>query len=66
MQVKNAAELKSREETKVSQNGSNGSNGASLSFDFKQYMEERAQLVNEALDKAVPLQYPEAVTEAMR
>lgn len=50
----------------MSQNGSNGSNGASLSFDFKQYMEERAQLVNEALDKAVPLQYPEAVTEAMR
>jgi hypothetical protein len=35
-------------------------------FDFKEYMMQRAMLVNVALDKAVPLQYPEVVTEAMR
>lgn len=35
-------------------------------FDFNKYMGETAQQVNEALDKAVPLAYPEAVTESMR
>ena len=54
MQVTGAAELKSREVE------------AAATFDFKQYMQDRAELVNEALDRAVPLQYPEAVTEAMR
>jgi hypothetical protein len=35
-------------------------------FDFKEYMMQRAARVNAALDKAVPLRYPEVVTEAMR
>ena len=35
-------------------------------FDFAAYMKERAMLMNDALDKSVPLQYPEAVTESMR
>lgn len=35
-------------------------------FNFKQYMVNRAELVNDALDAAVPLQYPEAVVESMR
>ncbi|GAX80153.1 hypothetical protein CEUSTIGMA_g7591.t1 [Chlamydomonas eustigma] len=35
-------------------------------FDFESYMVERAKLVNKALDQAVPLVYPETLTEAMR
>ncbi len=35
-------------------------------FNFASYMKERAQLVNEALDKSVPLQYPEVINESMR
>ncbi|CAK0784644.1 Geranylgeranyl pyrophosphate synthase [Coccomyxa viridis] len=35
-------------------------------FNFGTYMKERAQLVNEALDKSVPLQYPETINESMR
>ena len=35
-------------------------------FNFGIYMKERAQLVNEALDKSVPLQYPETINESMR
>ena len=35
-------------------------------FNFGAYMKERAQLVNEALDKSVPLQYPEIINESMR
>ena len=35
-------------------------------FNFASYMKERAQLVNEALDKSVPLQYPETINESMR
>ena len=57
--MRGAAELKSREEVQTE-------SGQELKFSFKEYMMKRAQLVNEALDKAVPLQYPEAVTEAMR
>ncbi len=30
-----------------------------LKFSFKEYMMQRAELVNEAMDRAVPLQYPE-------
>lgn len=56
MQVRGAAELQAREVVAA----------APKEFNFKEYMVKRAQLVNEALDKAVPLQYPEAVTEAMR
>ena len=35
-------------------------------FNFGTYMKERARLVNEALDKSVPLQYPETINESMR
>mmetsp|Transcript_7866 Transcript_7866/g.23685 ORF Transcript_7866/g.23685 Transcript_7866/m.23685 type:complete len:348 (-) Transcript_7866:780-1823(-) len=35
-------------------------------FDFETYMRGRAVVVNEALDAAVPVAYPEALTEAMR
>lgn len=33
---------------------------------FNEYIESRAKLVNKALDEAVPLIYPEVVTESMR
>lgn len=36
------------------------------SFDFNQYMKERATLIDAALDKSVPLQYPEVINESMR
>jgi geranylgeranyl diphosphate synthase, type II len=39
---------------------------AARSFDFKIYMGERAALIDEALDRAVPLQYPEVILESMR
>ncbi len=39
---------------------------AKPSFDFKKYMGERAQLIDAALDKSVPMQYPEVVNESMR
>ena len=58
LQVRSAAELKSREELETS--------APVQTFKFKEYMLKRAELVNQALDKAVPLQYPEEVTEAMR
>ncbi len=35
-------------------------------FNFRQYMANRAELVNEALEASVPLQYPEDVVESMR
>lgn len=35
-------------------------------FEFNSYMGRKAMAVNAALDKAVPLRYPEMVTEAMR
>ena len=35
-------------------------------FNFGAYMKERAMLVNEALDRSVPLQYPEVIHESMR
>lgn len=37
-----------------------------LKFDFNVYMKSKAQAVNVALDKAVPMQYPEKIREAMR
>lgn len=39
---------------------------ANVPFDFKSYIGSKARAVHIALDKAVPLQPPEAVTEAMR
>lgn len=39
---------------------------AAESFDFETYMKSRAKMVNAALDKAVPLEYPEDLTESMR
>lgn len=35
-------------------------------FDFNMYMAERAQVIDAALDRSVPLQYPEVINEAMR
>ena len=35
-------------------------------FDFGSYVKEHAVLVNEALDRLVPLQHPEDITEPMR
>ena len=35
-------------------------------FDFRQYMAERAQIIDAALDKSVPMQYPEVINESMR
>ena len=35
-------------------------------FDFGLYMKDRAVLIDAALDKSVPLQYPEVINEAMR
>ncbi|GLC37689.1 Geranylgeranyl pyrophosphate synthase [Pleodorina starrii] len=36
------------------------------SFDFNQYMVDRATLVNKALDEAVPQKYPDTLYESMR
>lgn len=35
-------------------------------FDFASYMGEKAKAVNAALDKAVPMQYPEKIHGSMR
>lgn len=40
--------------------------GETAPFDFKAFMGKKAKTVNAALDLAVPLKYPEAVTGAMR
>nr|ACZ57571.1 isoprenyl diphosphate synthase [Picea abies] len=40
--------------------------GKVTEFDFKEYMRSKAMSVNEALDRAVPLRYPEKIHEAMR
>jgi len=37
-----------------------------IEFDFKEYLRSKAMAVNEALDRAVPLRYPERIHEAMR
>nr|APX64491.1 geranylgeranyl diphosphate synthase [Phalaenopsis bellina] len=39
---------------------------AQLKFDFKSYMLSKAAVVNQALDLAVPLTYPDRINEAMR
>lgn len=39
---------------------------AKPSFDFNRYMGERAKLIDAALDKSVPMQYPEVINESMR
>lgn len=38
----------------------------SPAFDFGTYITERAAMVNQALDEAIPAVYPETLTEAMR
>ncbi|KAJ7000437.1 geranylgeranyl pyrophosphate synthase 7, chloroplastic [Populus alba] len=37
-----------------------------LAFEFKEYMINKANQVNKALDEAVPLQHPQKINEAMR
>ena len=39
---------------------------ADSGFDFKQYLREKAKLIEAALDASVPLVYPQDVTAAMR
>ena len=39
---------------------------AAQSFDFKGYMKQRAVMVNEALDKALPRRHPEVLLDSMR
>jgi geranylgeranyl diphosphate synthase type II len=39
---------------------------AGTEFDFASYMTERGALVNKALDAAIPVKYPEVLTESMR
>lgn len=39
---------------------------AAGALDFGEYMKQRAVLVNEALERSVPLQYPEVINESMR
>lgn len=39
---------------------------AAESFDFASYMADTAKSVQAALDKAVPLKYPESLNEGMR
>ena len=43
-----------------------GSSNGAGGFDFKQYMQGKAQLIDAALDASVPLVYPQDVTAAMR
>lgn len=52
------AEVMPREATSVQ--------ASTEAFDFNKYMLSRAQLINKALDAAVPEQYPEVVTGSMR
>lgn len=56
LQVQATAEVLSRPDTHIHADR----------FNFKGYMASRAELVNEALEASVPLQYPEDVVESMR
>ena len=44
---------------------SSASNGTG-EFDFKQYMADRATMIDAALDASIPMQYPEIIHESMR
>ncbi|GFH09988.1 geranylgeranyl pyrophosphate synthase GGPPS1 [Haematococcus lacustris] len=35
-------------------------------FDFEMYMRDRAEMVNKALDAALPSRYPEVLVDSMR
>nr|AGM53487.1 geranyl geranyl diphosphate synthase-like protein [Cephalotaxus mannii] len=37
-----------------------------IGFDFKEYMKSKAVAVDKALDKAIPVEYPEKIHESMR
>jgi len=39
---------------------------AKASFNFQEYMGERAKIIDDALDRSIPEQYPEIIHEAMR
>lgn len=52
--------------TETSAPSTSSSSASAAPFDFKLYMGTQAAAVHAALDAAVPLAYPEAVTEAMR
>lgn len=40
--------------------------GLAIEFDFNEYMRSKAEAVNKALDKAIPLEYPQKLHESMR
>nr|WID94116.1 GGPPS [Taxus x media] len=40
--------------------------GKDIEFDFNEYMKSKAVAVDAALDKAIPLEYPEKIHESMR
>ncbi|GLJ21147.1 hypothetical protein SUGI_0386820 [Cryptomeria japonica] len=40
--------------------------GQSVGFDFKNYMQSKAEAVDKALDTAIPLEYPKKLHESMR
>ena len=39
---------------------------ATADFNFEQYMYKRGKMINQALDKALPMAYPPDVIESMR
>ena len=59
MTVERAPQVRSTAETLVAR-------PAAEALDFGEYMKQRAVLVNEALERSVPLQYPEVINESMR
>ena len=70
-QARCAADVMVAEQQRTEQQSRDGGavpsgDGDAGSFDFKQYMKSRAELIDQALDKSVPMQYPELVSEAMR
>ena len=39
---------------------------ATADFNFEQYMYQRGKMINQALDKSIPMAYPPDVIESMR
>lgn len=60
------AEQQQQTEQQARDGGAAPSGDGAEAFDFKQYMKQRAELIDQALDKSVPMQYPELVNESMR
>lgn len=58
--------IRARVISEVEEKSSEKSAAQSSKFEFDTYMRGKAAAVNVALDKAVPMQYPEKIHEAMR